>query len=318
MNTAAATTKAQEAADWYLRLAEDATEDELRAWVEWCAADPANLKEFERTRDTWQAFDGLEPQALDLLSHLEEKTGPRARAKFAIAASILIVTAAAGWWAIENHYFSPNKRVFTARETVNESTTLPDGSTLTLAPRTNVAMDFSGKVRGLELSQGEAYFKVSPNKTKPFIVHAASFSITALGTAFNIKSTPDRIIVTVQEGLVEAARGTEKWRVAAGYQLKYDLARRTTHIAAIDPERELTWKEGRLEYFLEPLENVVSDANRYTHRHIEITDPKIAQITYSGTIFTQSIDDWLQAVETTFPVTVTAEPDRVTISARTD
>src|SRR5262249_40412332 len=162
------------------------------------------------------------------------------------------------------------KRFIAARETVNESTTLPDGSMLTLAPRTNVAMDFSGEIRGLELSQGEAYFKVNPNKIKPFVVRAASFSVTALGTAFNIQSTSRQIIVTVEEGLVEAARDTDKWRVAAGYQLKYDLAGRTVHIAAIDPERELTWKEGRLEYFREPLQNVVSDANRYTHRHIEI------------------------------------------------
>ncbi len=309
MNIAPAT-RADQAADWFLRLREEASEDELRDWTQWCSEDAENLREYERIRATWQGLGQLPTGGGRNIA----ATSARYRALAAAAACLLIGGAAGLAW--KSGWFMQDKQVLSTQKTTNESATLPDGSTLTLAPRTNVAVDFSGATRSLDLSQGEAYFTVHPDKLKPFVVKTAGLQVTAVGTAFNIRSVPDRVVVTVTEGMVEAANGAESWRVAAGHQIDYDLRHRSARIAAVDPDRELGWREGRLEYLDKPLATVVADANRYSERRIEIADPQLEALTYTGTIFTQSLDDWLQAMESTFDIDVETRGERVLLRVR--
>jgi transmembrane sensor len=99
------------------------------------------------------------------------------------------------------------------------------------------------------------------------------------------------------------------WRVSAGYQISYDASTNAARIAAVDAQRMLAWREGRLEYFSEPLGSVVADVSRYSARPIEIGDPQLANLTFTGTVFTASIDDWLGAVESSFPVRVVTTRD---------
>ena len=53
--------------------------------------------------------------------------------------------------------------------------------------------------------EGEAYFKVAKDKTKPFTVFAGALATTALGTQFRItakKNTPGNITVKLFTGKV--------------------------------------------------------------------------------------------------------------------
>lgn len=93
---------------------------------------------------------------------------------------------------------------------------VPEGakSQLTLSDGTKVWLNggsklkypafFSSKTRDVFLD-GEAYFDVSENKAKPFLVHTASIQIKVLGTAFNVKSyAEDKTIeTTLVRGLIE-------------------------------------------------------------------------------------------------------------------
>jgi transmembrane sensor len=308
--TIAPATRADQAADWFLRLREEASEEELREWTQWCAADPENLREYERIRATWRGLGQLQSPA--------ERRGFLAQHRALAAVAACVVVGAASLLAWNAGLFVSDLQMLTTRQTSNQSATLPDGSTLTLAPRTQVAVDFSGAERSLDLSQGEAYFTVQPDRNKPFVVRTAGLQVIAVGTAFNVKSAPGHVVVTVTEGLVEAANGEESWRVAAGHQIDYDLERRSARIAAVDAQRELGWREGRLEYFDKPLATVIADANRYSERRIEIADPRLESLTYTGTIFTQALEDWLQAMESTFDIRVEANDRRVLLHAHAD
>ncbi|MGQ0835683.1 MAG: FecR family protein [Gammaproteobacteria bacterium] len=342
--------RADEAADWFLRLKEDeVSEGELSAWLKWCA-DPENLREFQRTRHTWRGFDQLGAAASELLEILADEressirrvraTGgthgaragvplPAARPLFwsrlgplALAAMLVAIAIAGTWHAYESGMIKGSANGRPAPLAIR-STVLPDGSTLTLAPRTDVAVDFTSAQRRLALSEGEAYFKVRPDSSKPFIVHVAGLAVTAVGTAFNVRSRLNGVSVTVEDGVVEidqvgdaGAANSGTWRVSAGYQLAYDVGRREARISAVDPRLALAWREGRLEYFSEPLASVVADVSRYTARRIELGDPELAALTFTGTVFTDSIDDWLEAVETTFPLRVIRRDDHVMLLRR--
>lgn len=316
--------RTSEAIDWFMRLCEeDVSENDLAAWIQWCA-DTENLREFQAVRGTWRGFDRLGPAASELLETvlgseslpLEAARRPsRHRWTQAIAATLLAVTVAALWYA---YPFDWMRRAEISARSEMKSTVLPDGSTLTLAPRTQVAVDFAGPQRSLRVASGEAYFKVRADKSKPFVVHTADLKVTAIGTAFDVRSDKNLVMVTVQEGTVEVATATEAWRVRSGNRLTFNTDVRAAHIDAVDLTRAGAWHEGRLEYFAAPLSTVVADINRYSNRSVELGDAKLAGLAYTGSVFTQDVDDWLAAIEVTFPVRIlVARDDHVVLLSRT-
>lgn len=312
--------RANEAAEWFLRLKDDqVSDDDLSHWLDWCAV-PENLREFQRLRQTWSGFEQVGPAAAEMLETLldtprpvttRERVAGFGRSWLAASAVAAMAVVAAGYVYFAKTTTAPIDARTLAGPAVIQSSMLPDGSTLTLAPNTQVDVDFGTGHRDLALSNGEAYFKVHPDKTKPFTVKAAGVRVTAVGTAFDVRARADRVVVTVQEGIVEVARedgaaggDAGRWRVNAGYQISYNVSTRAARIASVDAGRALSWREGRLEYFSEPLEVVAADVSRYSSRPIEIRDQRIARLTFTGTVFTGSIDDWLAAVQETFPVRV--------------
>jgi transmembrane sensor len=131
----------------------------------------------------------------------------------ACAAAVSVVIAFFGGYSLNNN-LSVEKKIETAMA-YNEMN-VPEGakSQLSLSDGTKVWLNggsklkypasFSAKTRDVFLD-GEAFFDVSENKSKPFLVHASSIQITVLGTAFNVKSyAQDRIIeTTLVRGSIE-------------------------------------------------------------------------------------------------------------------
>lgn len=89
---------------------------------------------------------------------------------------------------------------------------LPDGTKVWLnaASTLTYPMQFSGSKREVELD-GEAYFDIAKNPSKPFIVKSRMQETTVLGTAFNIAAYKDdeMITTTVVNGSVRVRATTE-------------------------------------------------------------------------------------------------------------
>ena len=81
---------------------------------------------------------------------------------------------------------------------------LPDGSIVELNKDSRITYDdtFNHQQRNVKL-KGEAFFKVTKNKKKPFVIKTGDLKTKVVGTQFNIKEMPDDILVTVTEGKVE-------------------------------------------------------------------------------------------------------------------
>ena len=204
---------------------------------------------------------------------------------------------------------------------------LADNSRVQLAPHTTVAVSYASDERRLEMSAGEANFVVASNKSKPFIVHVGSLFVRAVGTQFSIHRVADHIAVTVTEGKVDVYRDNKDddastlsnsvIRVTAGHQFKASGAIQQGVLAPIDLRDALAWQEGRLRYVNEPLAVVVADVNRYVARPIVIRDEKLKSLTYTGTVFTQLIDEWLDTIPKEFPLVVVTESDQTVLISRT-
>ena len=325
----------EQASEWLLRMDNPArTEEDVNEWLRWCDEESENLVAFEAFQTDWRDLDALKVDADanesalapsgvndDLIlsksqkkALLEQETHRlsssrvrRRKLAVAVAACVALVALAAILLLNARGPSIPRQQV--AATQTNRAATLPDGSRIILSAQTSINVDFNGSKRNLELSSGEAYFKVKHDRQHPFIVHAGDISVTAVGTAFDVRRGPDGVTVTVEEGTVEIAGNVfakkglpTTWRAEAGYQLTYSSQGRTAMITSVDTSSALKWRGGELAYVWEPLGAVIEDLNRYSEHKVIIKDQAIAELRYTGTVFTASLADWVKAVEQVYPV----------------
>src|SRR5690606_6140981 len=89
-----------------------------------------------------------------------------------------------------------------------EAVTLPDGSTVTLNTDTRVRTVADSEKRLVYLDRGQAFFQVAKDPRRPFVVTAGGRTVTAVGTAFDVRVDEGTFRVVLVEGRVrvEAAR----------------------------------------------------------------------------------------------------------------
>jgi len=334
----------RQASEWLLRMDNPGrTEQDVNEWLHWCDEDSENLAAFEAFQRDWRDLDALKldaaaeesataPSGVNdefMLSETHKKalreqethrlSISRVRRRkllmpAAVAACLALVALTVVLLLHEREISIPREQV--AATQTNRAATLPDGSRVILSAQTSINVDFSGATRSLDLSSGEAYFKVKHDRHHPFIVHAGDVSVTAVGTAFDVRRGSDGVSVTVEEGTVEIAGNVfakqglpTTWRAEAGYRLTYSSQGRTAMIASVDTSNALEWRSGELAYVWEPLGAVIEDLNRYSKHKVIIQDPAIAELRFTGTVFTASVADWVKAVEQAYPVRADSTPD---------
>lgn len=296
---------------WVLRLRdEQATQEVLTEWLSWYQADERHRLAFEEMQSFWHECGALigEDEAASVAELLagrasisSNRTQPSRWRRYvpALAASLLIVAATLGW-VMSAHWATPTTRTAEVRQT-----SLPDGSTVDLAARSTVSSRYSEDMRLLvmEGEAGEAYFSVAHNPQRPFIVQVGTMQVRALGTAFNVRHADDRVVVSVTKGVVEVSTPSGNVKVAAGNRIVWEVS--GASVPSIAPATEastLAWQQGRLEYHNEPLSAVIADVNRYSQQPIVIDDAAAGEILFSGTVFTQATDAWIDALPQVFPV----------------
>lgn len=133
------------------------------------------------------------------------------------AAAILgvIITGLMGYIAFERLLKPEDIQLATNNNT--GKTELPDGSNIILNKHSALSYPsrFRGNSREVKL-KGEGFFSIKPNKDKPFIVTVNDFTVTVLGTSFNIRETPDSTVIVVETGIVRVNGKDSQLELKAG------------------------------------------------------------------------------------------------------
>jgi ferric-dicitrate binding protein FerR (iron transport regulator) len=162
--------------------------------------------------------------------------------------------------------------------------TLLDGTKITLNADSKLKypMRFGEESREVYL-EGEAYFEVTHNDQKPFVVHTADVLTTDLGTQFNVCAFPNEesITVSLEEGKVEVSTNksyTKKEEVVLSptQQLVYNREKKTNKIEQFDVQKAIGWKDNILVFDNEPLSKVLLPLERYYGVKFEIADQSLA------------------------------------------
>lgn len=314
----------REASEWLVRLnAPCASEEEVEQWLRWCDANGENLAAFEKLQSDWQDT-GEFKRAPELLGGSRppgpvaprEPGTPGWMRRTLSSRSVRWGVAASGVLAavlgFQQWNQLPVHKVLSASN--QEPATLPDGSSLLLSAKAIADVDFSAATRDVALRPGsEAYIKVRHDTARPFTVRAGAVTVTAVGTAFDVRREADRVIVTVEEGTILASAmgssGPSQWRAGAGYQVSYSEDARTAVVSRVDTQSVLRWRDGELAYDDAPLAAVIADINRYSTISVVVRDLPVLRLRFTGTVFVASVNDWVKALEAKYPVHARVSPD---------
>jgi transmembrane sensor len=322
-------TTLQAAADWWTRLRDprrNARDDEQ--WLEWSAGDAERIDAFARIDKLGAQLGALDDEAKrTLVNEFVPASARTAHTRaWAIAASLLIAVAAGGAVLWQRHR-TPGVEVenYATAVAVDHSVALSDGSRVALGGATQLTTRFAKDRRDVSLNAGEAYFQVAHDTTRPFVVNAGEVSIRAVGTAFDVRRTGERVTIAVAEGRVRIASSeglangrfspAEALEAVAGQQISFDPRASGLTVGTISPGRAASWREHRLEFVNEPLDSVVADINRYSTRPLALADAKLGALVFTGTVDTTALDRWLDALPKILPLRVDTDGERVTLSA---
>ena len=150
------------------------------------------------------------------------------------AAAVLIITTSVFLW--NTRTVAPGKKEIanlttdvTTAAGIEQKLNMPDGSTLMVRPGSSIAYKtaFDDASREIVMHNGEVYFEVAKDSTRPFIIHTGILDIKVLGTSFvvrAIKGVREQEVV-VKEGRVQvAAKGKVLAVLTAGNRLAFNSA----------------------------------------------------------------------------------------------
>jgi transmembrane sensor len=349
------------AADWFVVIHDehDPKAETLQAWLRWLGAEEGNRVAFEAVAHAWHAtpaslafampgtdelradaYEGDQPVDVWLAkhsftsepaarntNHTSSRGGRVPRWAWLAAASLVVVTV--GLIAMNrhlDHLSRPRSDQFATNTGEQVVITLADGSRVWLGPKSKLLVGYTQERRDVQLPAGEAYFSVSKDRSRPFVVRSSSGDITAVGTAFNVRAVADHVIVAVSEGVVTVAPRAQlaisdrtSVRVASGQQVSFtaqESARSLAITQSPEPGERARWRDGILVYRDEPLRDVVLDVARYSGKQLEIADGAVGDLHYSGIVYQGAVDEWTSALPESFPVKIVHEGTREIIEAR--
>lgn len=200
----------------------EALPEESEAVIQWIAASDANKKYFDNFKLIWDT--GKEIASKSTIDEnaawlrfkkmaTETEQTKTSTPVIPITKKFPLLRIAAAFFAVAlgsiafYYYKQSNKtntpiNIIAGNKVVAD--TLPDGSVVTMNKNATLsyASNFNDKDRTIQLS-GEAFFKVTPNKKKPFIINVNDVRVTVVGTSFNIKTVGNKTEVIVATGVVQ-------------------------------------------------------------------------------------------------------------------
>ncbi len=336
-------------------------EDEAQALQHWIDADPERRETVARLREVWR-LTAVPPRPWDVEAGLasihrqtvEEKgrviarVGPRSPlamlqrsrrgglvAAIGIAAALLLVAGGAAFWQSLLRPLTVAQPAVTSTEFATRrgqrlALRLADGTLVILAPGSTLRQPSTyGRTDRTLFLDGEAYFVVTHDSTRPFAVHTTRTVARDLGTRFVVRAyaADPATDVVVAEGVVAVGRADRAARDTAplsGDRVVLTRGQRArvtpdgrvglTRGVALDPY--LGWTEGRLVFRDTPLAEAARQLSRWHDVEVRLADPRTAARRVTASFDEEPIADVIHRIATSLDLEVTRTDRTFTLRAR--
>ncbi len=160
---------------------------------------------------------------------------------------------------------------------------------------------------------GEAYFMVAKDKSRPFIVHTPNGDVKVYGTEFNVNTTGDNTSVVLVKGSVSVTPTGGKEQLMNPGQL-CEFSVENLMLSTIDVEPYIAWNEGKFSFEEWPLERIMQVISRWYGREVIFTSEDIKHQQYSGNFDRyEDIHPTMEAIESITGLKITFAPGRIII-----
>lgn len=221
----------------------------------------------------------------------------RSRTAYAIAASLLLFCTA-GYLFLHFNSKAENIKI-TANSGHISLITLPDGSRVWLNSGSTLSYPAAfGKIRRVELVNGEAFFDIKHDVSHPFIVNYGNLHAQVLGTSFNIKyyKKLNDVRITVVTGLVEVGNQKQSFGlISPDKEIIYDQKTSHHNSRVINSHKVAAWKAKEVNLYDVPFEDLM-----LTIENVYSVKVKYDQETMKNVVTTihfSSSDDLKQVLE---------------------
>ena len=188
--------------------------------------------------------------------------------------------------------------------------TLADGSDLAINANSQLSVALSDTERRVQLQQGEVFFSVARDTQRPFVISTGRGQIRVLGTAFNVDTSGDGLVVSVEHGIVEVTHEGQSWRLFAGEGVRLD----GDQAQPFKDQQAGSWRTGWRKVSGEPLSDLVAHLQSHTHKQIQLRDIDGTQ-TFSGKYRQQDVEGTLELVTDLFGLDMQVSEQQIVISA---
>lgn len=259
----------------------------------------------------------------------EKEAAPRS-GRWRSGVVVLLVVLAVGLVAgLSLRTYSEKSEWSSVSTTIGNYRRLPlaDGSTLELNTDTEVRYRLSDQARLLDLTAGEARFRVAHDARRPFVVRARHTVIRAEGTEFTVRIRDNgKVDIMVADGVVSVSH---RRRGSAFSELLHGPAVPLEDGTAVPEKRMVTdddgrlafvemtrasmeahdaWRSNMLVFDSTPLREIVEELNRYDRRKLEIADPAIANVLLGGRYRPRDVEGFIQNLRAVLKIRVVEMP----------
>jgi transmembrane sensor len=276
-----------------------ATEEETATVKNWIEADKANEADYRLLEKLWHASNEQEPITFDTEKALQnvtaqidatESTHKKARVfslQRAVAVAAMLLITLAIWWIAGNN----NKVHVVQALTDVQQVQLQDGSIIYLRKGAVLQYpdQFEGNKRAVTLT-GEAFFEISHDTKKPFIIAARKTEVMVVGTSFSVIAGPDSVEVIVKTGKVAFSYIDNKQLkvlVAAGERALFSHEHLTKEKNT--DENFNAWQSKQLIFKNTSLAHVIATLSDYYKARIDCNKIDLAEM--AGTMITVTFNN---------------------------
>jgi transmembrane sensor len=316
-----------QAAHYITRLySGELTKKEEQDIYQWLEGSDDNKKEYQLQLQLWESSADV------TLSTQQTEHKSLTRMLFnrytSIAAAVLVTMTL---FIVNNASIKPAPSLV-YRTSIGEiqNITLSDNSIITLNTNSQIKVTLTDELRKVDLISGEAFFIVTSNKDRPFIVTSGQQEITVVGTQFNVHKMQSGIEVAVLEGIVQVAQklnisaksklkplGQDKYLLEKGNIGTFNMA--TDIIMPLNNAKlaiKTSWRNGLLVFKDENLQTVINELNRYRHNKIELKGMETQTLKISGAFdFTQK-EQVIAGLLQTLPIKIEYEGNKIILTSK--
>lgn len=191
---------------------------------------------------------------------------------------------------------------------------LPDGTEVWLHSNTTLVYkdDFTNDKRLVSVV-GEAYFEVTPDKERPFIVQTQQMNIVVHGTKFNVNAPKEGTESTVSlvEGSISLETATQNQYLKPGETAIYSKENGRLSVAKGDVQFDRLWASNELLLSDETLGDVCRQLSKWYGVTIHLHPSLSNQYRYTFTLRNEPLEEIMRLMSRTNPITYSFDEENV-------